>query len=43
MVKYQKKEGKGEGHMKKKVIKKNYLYIAFVIIIHNQRLQFELQ
>ncbi len=29
--------------MKKKVIKKNYLYIAFVIIIHNQRLQFELQ
>ncbi len=42
MVKYQKKEGKGEGHMKK-VIKKNYLYIAFVIIIHNQRLQFELQ
>lgn len=38
MVKYQKKEGKGEGHMKKKLLKRT-IYTSHLLLL----LQFELQ
>ena len=43
MVKYQKKEGKGEEHMKKKLLKRTIYTSHLLLLFIYQRLQFELQ